>query len=133
MAASDKAAALALERDTLTRSWGPNFETNKFVAAQAARALGVDPATVTALENQVGYAKVMEMFRNIGTKIGEDKFVAGAAPAGNGAFTREQAMERKAELMRDGAWVAKYLAGDNQAGREMTGLNVMISGDSRVA
>ena len=61
---------LALEKAELAKSWGSNYAANKIVAENAARALGIDPAAVAALEQQVGYGKVMEMFRTIGAKIG---------------------------------------------------------------
>ena len=125
-ASVEVAAKLATEKTELAKNWGANFEANKFVATQAAKALGVDPETVAALEKQVGYAKVMEMFRNIGSKIGEDKFVTSQAPGGNGVMTRDQAQARKSELMKDQAWVKSYLAGDAAKAREMTALNTLL-------
>src|ERR1035437_2701236 len=55
-------AALANERAALDRNWGAAKAQNLVVAQRAAEALGVEAATVQALEGQVGYAKVMEMF-----------------------------------------------------------------------
>lgn len=126
--ATERAAAVATEKTELTKNWGANFEANKFVATQAAKALGVDPATVSALEGVIGYAKVMEMFRNIGTKIGEDKFVSGGGAGGNGVMTKDQAVARKAELMADKEWTKSYLNRDAAKMREMTALNTMIVG-----
>jgi hypothetical protein len=87
------------------------------------------PKRVAALEKVVGYAATMEMFRNIGTKIGEDKFVLRriSRTCGN-AMTREQAVDRKASLMNDKVWVKAYLAGDAEKAAEMTALNTMIVG-----
>lgn len=122
-------AKLAVERDTLTKNWGTNFEANKFVAQQAAAKLGVTPVEVAALEKVVGYARVMEMFRNVGSKIGEDRFVTSPAPGGGAApMTREQAVDRKGSLMKDETWVKAYLGGDAEKAREMTALNRMIVG-----
>lgn len=121
-------AKLALEKDTLAKNWGTNFEANKFVASQAAKALGIDPETVVALEKTVGYAKVMEMFRTIGTKIGEDKFVLGGQQAGNGIMSRDQAMARKSELKNDKAFVSRFLAGDREAVAQMGALDRLIVG-----
>jgi hypothetical protein len=122
------AASLVTAKADLAKNWGQNFEANKFVATQAARALGIDAETVTALENQVGYAKVMEMFRTIGTKIGEDKFVTGSNSP-SGVMTRDQAIARKAELMADKEWTKSYMNGDAAKGREMKGLLTLIVGD----
>lgn len=123
----ERAAKLVTEKTELAKNWGPNFEANKFVAQRAAQALGVDPETVAALENQLGYAKIMEMFRTIGSKIGEDKFITSTTPGGGGGvMTKEQAVARKADLMKDAVWRDKYLKGDTAAAREMTALNRMI-------
>lgn len=129
--ASDKtesAAKLALEKTELAKNWGANFEANKFVASQAAKALGIDPATVSALEGVVGYAKIMEMFRNIGSKIGEDKFITGDRGGSPGVMTREQAVARRAELVADKAWGLRYTAGGATERREMEALNHLIAG-----
>ena len=126
---AEKAAALATERANLEKNWGANKDANMLVARNAARALGIDPETVQALEAQVGYAKVMEMFRTIGSKIGEDKFVTGDNPAGPGVMTRDQAVAQKGDLMKDGEWVKRYMAGGVAELRQMTALNTLIVGD----
>lgn len=123
---TEASAKLATEKTELAKNWGANMEANLFVAKRAAQALGVDPATVTALESTLGYAKVMEMFRNIGTKIGEDRFITGAGNTTSGVMTREQAIARKADLMKDQLWVQKYMKRDAEAMREMTALNTLI-------
>jgi len=127
--ATEHSAALQTERDALAKSWGPNYNANLLVAQNTARALGLDPDTVGALEKQIGYTKVLEMFRTIGTKIGEDKFVSGNSPAGPGVMTREQAVASKADLMKDTAWVQRYLANGAAELRQMLALNTLIVGD----
>lgn len=119
-------AALALEKDTLAKNWGANHAANMFVAQRAAAALGITPEQVTALEKVAGYSKVMEMFRQIGTKIGEDKFVTGGPD--KGPMTREMAMARKTEVMADAAWRDRYLAGGAPERREMDALTKIIVG-----
>jgi hypothetical protein len=100
-----------------------------FVAKRAATALGVTPEAVAALEGVVGYKAVMELFRNVGSKIGEDKFVQSITPGGApGVMTKEQAVERKAALMADQVWTKAYLAGDAAKAAEMLALNTMIVG-----
>lgn len=121
-------AKLGEERAALDRSWGKNKDANMFVAKQAAAKLGVDPEAVAALENTVGYAKVMEMFRKVGAQMGEDIFVDGSHTGEPRAMTREQAVARKSELMRDGDFAKRFLDGDAKAVREMTGIDRMIAG-----
>jgi hypothetical protein len=122
----ERAALLATQKDSLKTNWGSQYEANLFVATRAAQVLGVTPEAVAALEKEVGYDKVMEMFRTIGTKIGEDKFVSNQNPAIPGVMTREQAVARKGELMADTQWRDRYMAGGAAEAREMTGLNKLI-------
>jgi hypothetical protein len=125
---AEKDAAVAAERTALEQNWGANAAANKIVAQNAARALGVEPAQIEALEGVIGYAKVMEMFRTIGSKIGEDKYVAAGSQGSGGVISRDQAVARVTELKKDTAWVGRYLAGGSEEGREMQSLNKIISG-----
>lgn len=125
---ADTTAALAVEQDKLAKNWGNNTAQNKLVAQAAVRALGLDPAVVATLESVVGYSAVMEMFRNIGARLGEDRYITNENGRGaNGVMTREQAVARKAELMKDGDWTKKYMAGSVEHSREMTSLNTIIT------
>jgi hypothetical protein len=122
--ATDK---LNLEKSELKKNWGANEAANMVIAQAAVKALGVDPAAVAALEKVIGYSKVMDMFRNIGSKIGEDKFVNAGGGGNSGVMTREQAVSEKAELMRDSAWTKRYTAGGVEESRKMQALNRIIT------
>ncbi len=126
--AAEHAAQLETERNTLRQNWGSNFEANKFIAAQGAKALGLDEQVITAIENAAGYAKTMEAFRRVGVLNKEDQYVAGSVPGHAGVMTREQATQRLAELKRDPVWSSKLMAGDQAAGREFANLSLVISG-----
>lgn len=125
---AERDAKLIEQKAALKKNWGANEPANMFVAQRAATALGIEPATVAALESVVGYDKVMEMFRQIGEKIGEDKFIQSGAPGAKGPMTREQAVARRADLMSDPVWKDAYLKGDQARLREMMALNTIISG-----
>lgn len=122
------AAALATERAALQQNWGANLEVNKYVAAQGAKALGLDEVTLTALEKTAGYAKTMEALRRVGTMNKEGEFVSGSVPGSQGVMTQQQAVARMAELKRDPAWRDRLLAGDATAGREFASLTVAMTG-----
>lgn len=125
--AGESEAALALERDTLQANWGNKFNANMIVAQNAARTLGVTPEQVAALEKVIGYAGVMEMFRNIGARTGEDSFVRSTAPnGGGGPMTKEEATATMAERKADSAWVARFMNGDAAAKREFDNLTRMM-------
>lgn len=122
------ATKLALEQQALKKDWGAAHDVNKTIAAGAAAKLGVTPEALGALEGQVGYKAVMEMFHKIGTAMGEDTFVRGG-PQG-GLMGPAQAKDRIAALKRDDAWVASYLKGDTAKIAEMTQLHQLAAGSS---
>lgn len=129
-------AAVALERQELDKSWGANKAANMLIATNAFKALlaasGLSQEkygqAMTALENTVGYAGLHQILLAVGQKIGEDKFIGGRGPSGDGVMTREQAVARKAELMKDAAWTKRYLDGGAAEQREMLTLNRLITG-----
>ncbi len=123
--ASARTVTLKAERDSLTKEWGNNFEFNRLTAMQGAKRLGVDEATVAKLEGEIGYAKVMEMFRRIGAGTSEDTFVEGTS--GN-PTTRNGAVARKSELMSDPEWSKRFLSGSKKEVDEMNALIALISG-----
>lgn len=132
--AAENAAKVTEERLALAKNWGTTPEAlqaspNMQIAKNAAAKLGIDVEAVNKLEGAVGYAKVMEMFRNIGVRIGEANFHTGNGVGvdNNGMMTYEQAVARKGELKNDSAWVSKFLAGDQQARKEMAALDTIIT------
>lgn len=128
----DLGAKLAVEKDNLAKSWGPNANANLIIAQNAVKALGVDKAAVDAFEGQVGYAAVMEMFRKIGKAIGEDRFIQSAGNR-NQPMTREEAQAQKQALMNDKLWVDKYQKGDREAREQMLNLNkILVAGQVMV-
>ena len=127
--AATAADKLATEKRELEKNWGNNIAANKVVAEAAAKALGVDPSAVSALEKVIGYAKVMEMFRTIGTKIGEDSFIMSPNGGGtDGIMTRDQATAEKNALKADKDWVKRYLNNGVEERRKMEALDRIITG-----
>ena len=125
---AEKTAAIELERTALKKDWGANEAANLFTVRRTAEALGITKEQVDALEKMegVGYTKVMQMFLNIGQKMGEDAFVRNTAPGGSGVMSGEQAAARKAELLSDSAWTARYQSGDKVALREMLAVQTVL-------
>lgn len=127
---AERTTKLETEKAELKKNWGVNEAANLVIARAAATALGVDPAAVSEFEkmDKVGYAKVMEMFRTIGTKIGEDRFVNAGGGGGGTVMTRDQAVAEKKALMTDQAWVKRYLDGGTEEKKKMTALESIIVG-----
>lgn len=128
--AGERTAALETSRAALKANWGQNYEANQFIAKQAAQALGVAPEAVAALEGVVGYDKVMEMFRVVGTKIGEDKFVTTGGNNSGGVMTQEAAQERLNELKTDKEWTKRFLDGGSAENKEFKALTTLAYGQA---
>jgi len=124
------AQKLADQKAALRENWKDKYDFNHLQAIEGARRLGITPEGVKAMEGQIGYDKVMEAMRKIGAHTREDQFVETGTGATGEVTTREGAISRKAELMKDEAWGARYLKGDPSAVREMTRLNTMIDGEA---
>lgn len=110
-------AKLAEGKSELAKNWGSNHAANMEVAKTGAAALGVDREMVISLEQTFGYAKVMEMFRNVGSKTSEGKFVdpgKGSGNNGGGPMTLQQAIAKKEALFADQEWMAR--AAKNERG-----------------
>lgn len=125
---ADETAKIQTEKKALKDNWGANEAANMVVARSAALALGVTPEVVAALEKTLGYSKVMELFRTIGTKIGEDRFVSPNGQGGSGVMTKEQALAEKTALKNDQAWVKRFLNGGIEERRKMEALDKIITG-----
>jgi hypothetical protein len=126
--AAEYAIKLDAEKASLKTNWGQNATANLIVAQNAATKLGVTPAELSALESVVGYSRVMEMFRTVGSKIGEDVFVNGGPGGGNQPVSKEAAQQRLDELGRDQDWQAKFNKGDVKALQEFNNLTRMVAG-----
>ena len=126
--AAEYATKLAAEKVTLAANWGANKTANLIVAQNAAEKLGVKPDEIKALESVIGYARVMEMFRTVGSKTGEDTFINGGPGGGNTPMTKEAAQARLTSLEHDTDWQAKFEKGDVRARQEFDNLTRMISG-----
>ena len=126
--AAEKTAKIEVERAQLKSEWKQDYEGNLYVARQGAKALGLTPEHVNELENLIGYKAIMTAMHRVGALGKEANFIGGGGPNG-GAMTREQATARKADIMQDKAWVARYHNGDTAARAEMLNLNRIITGD----
>ena len=112
---------LAQEKDKLAQNWGHNAAVNQVVADNAMLKLGITEEQKEALKGVIGYSAVMEMFRDIGTKIGEDRFVRGG-PNNNGVMTKDEASAKLESLRNDSEWFKRYTSGDPVAAKEFNDL-----------
>ena len=108
----------------LKQEWGAAFQQNLTTAQAAARGLGMDEATINKLEASLGYKGTMDLFHQIGSKIGESEFVSGDKTEKFGAaLTPGQAQAQIRDLMADKNFVGRYLSKDANAVAEMKRLH----------
>lgn len=128
-------AKIAEEKAALRDSWGKFYDARLIVAKQVAEKFGFTGDMLDVMEGQAGFAKVMKALSDIGSAIGEDRFI-NPGKAANGAMTKEQAIARKAELLSDSGWVGtektpgSYLGGDATKNQEFQALLKIIAGDA---
>lgn len=128
-----KTAKINEEKAALAAEWKADPDGNMFIAKRGAAALGLTAEQVTALENIVGYAGVMKAMHKVGVLNREPGGLITNDGKNSGAMTREQAIARKADLMRDSAWTKRHYDGDTAARAEMLNLNRIITGDFETA
>lgn len=125
--AEQTAATLAEQKAQLQKDWGNDYEFNRQTAVQGAQKLKVTAEDVQALEQVVGYARVMEMFRKVGAGSNEDAYVSGKQ-GGEFMTTAQTAQARLNELMANPQWSARLVQNEAEARREFEQLTRLISG-----
>jgi hypothetical protein len=105
------------QQTALKTQWGSAHDQNINIAKKAAMAFGLDAPTIDKMEAALGYDGVMKHLYAIGSKIGEDKFVAGGNGQGFGGqiLTPEAAQVRITELKSDKAFFDKLNAKDQES------------------
>lgn len=125
--AEQTAATLAEQKAQLQKDWGNDYEFNRQTAVQGAQKLKVTAEDVAALEQVVGYARVMEMFRKVGAGSNEDAYIPGKQ-GGEFMTTAQTAQARLNELMANPQWSARLVQNEPEARREFESLTRLISG-----
>lgn len=112
---AERTASIKAEREALDKNWGTNKAYNTAVAERALRdlatAAGVPAEQIKAAADAlstvggIGASKVWEMFRIIGSKMGEAPFIGKDNPGGGDkVMSREQAKAEIETLKADRAF-----------------------------
>jgi hypothetical protein len=121
----------------LKDSWGAAAPERLELAARAARAFGpalgmkeIGDDVFKSLERGAGDGVTLIKFlAEVGSRLGDDKFVRGNAPAFT--MTAEQANAKITELRADKAWTSAYLGGDKNKQAEMQRLQEISVGTAK--
>jgi hypothetical protein len=101
--------------DALATKWGGDLDKNKAAGQRAMQALGIAPELVSAVEQHIGSAAIVELLATIGRKADEGGFLGGNTPDPNNpdTMTRDQAQARINALQADKDFQAKYTDKNN--------------------
>lgn len=95
---AEKDVNLAASQATLRAAWGANYDLNLFKANRVVEALGWDKDTVDKMQATIGGNALLNGLLNLSGKMDEAVILRGSG-GGTPTMTRDQAVERKAEIM----------------------------------
>lgn len=122
-------AAIKAEED-LKSEWGTNYDNNLKAAQQAAKIAGVTAEQIEALQKATDYKTVMNMFKNLASKFGEDALRGAGDNKPTGfTLTPQQAREKIEQLKTNKDWVQKISSGDKAALQEYNELTKIAVSD----
>lgn len=120
-----EATALAADSAALDTAWGAQKAARTEIARRGAVAVGLDAASIDALQKVAGYAGVMKALAKIGDMTREGG-ASGLNDIGGFGMTPEGAKARRAELMADKDWVKRASVGDSAEWKELKRLDAII-------
>lgn len=115
---AEQAKAEQEQMATLKNEWGAKYETNEVIAKNAVKAFGISPEQIDQLQQAMGFDGTMKFFQNLGSKIGEDKFIGNDTGVGSKAtmvMSKEQANAEYSRLMTDTDFAEKWRKDDPEA------------------
>ena len=114
----------AAQEQAVMKEWGMAAQRNIEIGKKAVAALGWDAKTLSGLQQTLGLDGLLKLAHQLGTKIGEDKFVGGDnSRPGFAYLTPEAAKAKIAENMADKEFAGKYLSGGVKERKEMDELH----------
>lgn len=121
-------AALEAEHRQLEKDWGtgPDALLRRELARRAATSLGLDEASITALEKVAGFSKTMKAFAKMGDLLREHG-AEGINEPGSFGMTPEGARARRSQLMADKDFRTRAMNANSSEWAEMQRLDKIIA------
>jgi len=107
----------AEEDKALKQEWGAAYADKLSQASATAKALGIKPEAIDALQKVAGYSDVMKHFATLAEKLGEHNFVSGEGDR-TGALTPGEAKAELQKLQYDKDWMTAWLDRSNPKHKE---------------
>lgn len=119
---------LTAEHQALAKDWGtgPEAAARKEIARRAAVQLGLDEASIDALEKVAGYSKTLKALAKMGDLMREHG-AAGMEAMGSFGMTPEGARAKRTQLMADAEWRKRAMNPQSQEWAEMQRLDAVIA------
>ncbi len=121
------AVSTAAEQAVLRQTWGANYDLNDFRVNRVAEQLGWDKSVIDTLHATVGGTKVLNGLLSLASKMSEATFLKGETSTNSATMSKQEAAEAKDIWMKDEARVKKYLNGDMDERKYITGLDQVLS------
>lgn len=121
-------AALQADHAALAKDWGtgPDAQFRRELARRAAVNLGLDEASITALEKVAGYSKTMKALAKMGDMLREHG-AEGLGEMGSFGMTPEGARSRKQQLFADKEWGKRAMVPNSAEWAEIQKLDRIIA------
>ena len=115
MKAAKEQAEIAFKNaeQNLKKEWGNAYEQNVNIAKEAVRTLGLDAKGVDAIAATLGHDKTMVLLKNLGSSVGEGRFIQGRSQTT--VMEPTQAQYEIKQLMGDRDFAARLSKGDIEA------------------
>lgn len=114
--ASAQVAATQRHNDdvvALKGEWGAAYESNRQLAGEGMRRVGLTDAQVNGLSAQIGHKETMKLLSNLGKSVSESAFVGGTAPTR--PLEPAGAKAKIQELMGDRDFGERLMRGESEA------------------
>lgn len=121
-------ADLQKQEVELKTEWGGGYDQQVGVAKQFIHAAGIKGEQIDQLEQVMGFAGVMKFFNQLGSKIGESKYVDNNESGGFGGLSKEAAATKIGQLRNDVEFAKKLGANDAATKAEWDRLHVIAYG-----
>jgi hypothetical protein len=116
----------AAEQALLDKDWGTEKAGRMELARRAAVSLGLDAASIDAMQRGGGYAKALKALAKVGDMMRESG-AEGLSDIGSFSMTPESARSKRAQLMADADWRKRAMNANSAEWSELRKLDGIIT------
>jgi hypothetical protein len=129
-ATANQTAALEAEHAQIRKDWGNEYELRRELAKRAAVNLGLDEASIDALEKVGGYGATMKALAKMGDLMREHG-AEGLGELGSFGKTPEGAKAERLQLLADADWRKRAMVPNSKEWAHIQKLDGIIAGSNQ--